>query len=276
MAQVKLLKIASDGVPLEMNTAADDITLNSYTVQGGGPVLSGTGLDMNSQSVSDAASFQVTDPTSGYLNQTAGNLIFNNIMAKERSNVMTTAGDILFPVVSDSAGQVDAFRLPALAGVPTATPTASGEGFVVWDSTNDKMYVWNGSAWVDQTSISYAPSVQNSFVVGVGGVSARDFVYISGADTVLPADASAAGTAQGIGFALSTEIATANVQVQENGLLSGFSGLTAGARYYLSGATAGAITATVPVASGHTIVQAGYAKSASVLKIQIENLGRRA
>jgi len=276
MAQVKLLKIDTDGVPVEMNTASDDITLNSFTVQGGGPVLSGTGLDMNGQAVTDAASIQVTDPAVGFLNQTAGNLIFNNIMAKERSNVMTTAADILFPVVTDTAGQVDAFRLPALAGTPTATPTASGEGFVVWDSTNNKMYVWDGSTWVDQTTIAYAPNVQNAYTAGLGGTAARDVLYISAADTVLPAVASAPGTAQAIGLGVAAAVASASVQVQENGVMSGFSGLTAGARYYLSGSTPGAITSTVPVTSGHTIVQIGYAKSATALAIQIENLGRRA
>ena len=51
MAQVKLLKIDSNGLPKEMDTAADDITLNSYTVDGG-PVLD-VNLDMNNGDISD-------------------------------------------------------------------------------------------------------------------------------------------------------------------------------------------------------------------------------
>lgn len=276
MAQVKLLKIDADGVPVEMNSAADDITLNSFTVQGGGPVLSGTGLDMNGQDISDLSDLVFTDPAVGTINQTAGALIVDNIMAKERENLMTTAGAISFPVITDVAGQVDAFRMPALAGTPTATPATGGEGHVVWDSTNDKMYVWNGSVWVDQTTISYAPNVQNSYIADTGGVTARDVVYISSADSVSPAVASAAASSQGIGLAVSTVAATNPVQVQENGVMTGFSGLTAGARYYLSGSTPGAITSTVPTGSGHTILQVGYAKSATALHIQIESLGRRA
>lgn len=275
MAQVKLLKIATDGVPVEFGTT-DDITLNSYSITGGGPVLSATGLDLNGQAVTDASSIQVTDPTVGFLNQTAGNLIFNNIMAKERSNSLTTAADILFPVVSDTAGQVDAFRLPALAGTPTATPTTTGEGFVVWDSTNDKMYIWNGSAWVDQTTVAYTQSVQSAYTAGAGGTAIRDVLYISAADTVLPASAAAAGTAQAIGLGVAAAAAAASVQVQEDGVMTGFSGLTAGARYYLSGTTPGAITSTIPATSGHTIVQIGYAKSTTALHINIEQMGRRA
>jgi len=275
MAQVKLLKIASDGVPLEFDSAADDITLNSFAVQGGGPVLSGTGLDMNGQDVTDISDLVFTDPAVGTVNQTAGSLIVNNIMAKERSNVMTTASDILFPVITDTAGQVDAFRLPAIAGVPSATPTNSGEGYAVWDSTNNKMYIWDGSSWVDQSTISFAPSVQNSYVAGVGGVAIRDVVYISAADTVLPASASAAGTAQAMGFAVAAAAAAGAVSIQENGVMAGFTGLTAGARYYLN-TTAGAVTSTIPSGTGNTIVQVGYAKSATAMHVRIQQLGRRA
>lgn len=275
MAQVKLLKIASDGVPLEFDSAADDVTLNSYTVQGGGPVLGTTGLDMNNLDIVDVQDLAFNDPSTGTINQTAGSLIVDNIMAKERSNVMTTAADILFPVVSDTAGQVDALRLPTIAGVPTATPTASGEGFIVWDSTNNNMYIWDGSAWDNQSIVSSSNSVQNSYTAQVT-IAARDVVYISSADNVSPADADAVSTSYAIGLAVAGASAAASVLVQENGVMSGFSGLTAGSRYYLSSGTAGTITATTPTGSGHTIVQIGYAKSATALQIQIQNLGRRA
>ena len=142
MAQVKLLKIASDGVPLEMDTASDDVTLNSFTVQGGGPVLSPTGLDLNNKDVSDIKDLLFNDPSVGIINLTAGDLIADDIMAKERENLMTTAGGVVFPVISDVAGEVDSFRLPQIAGAPTASPTNGGEGHLVWDSTNDRLYAW--------------------------------------------------------------------------------------------------------------------------------------
>ena len=134
MAQIRVLKISSDGIPLE-HSFTDDVTFTSFTVDGGGPVMSGTGIDMNGQDVSDLSDLVFTDPSVGTINQTAGSLIVDNLMAKERSNTLTTAADILFPTVTDSAGQVDIFRLPTIAGAPTATPTTSGEGFLLWDST---------------------------------------------------------------------------------------------------------------------------------------------
>jgi len=276
MAQIKLLKIDSDGVPVEFNSTADDITLHSFSVEGGGPVLSTTGLNLNTQPISGLTNVTFVAPSSDTINQTAGNLIVDNIMAKERSNAMTTAADILFPVISDTAGQVDAFRVPAMAGVPSATPTNSGSGYLVYDSSEPALYAWTGSAWQDVSLATTAKSIDNSYTVDTPGVTIRDAVYISAADSVSPAVASAAASSQVIGFAEATAAAAASVLVRSEGILGGFSGLTAGARYYLDGATAGAISASVPSASGDTIVAVGYAKSATALHIQMQSLGRRA
>ena len=55
MAEIKLLKIGSDGIPLEFDSAADAITLSSFSVAAGGPVMSATGIDMNAQKIVDLA-----------------------------------------------------------------------------------------------------------------------------------------------------------------------------------------------------------------------------
>jgi hypothetical protein len=276
VAQIKLLKISSDGVPLEFDTAADEITLASFTVQGGGPVLGATGLDMNGQDISDLSDLVFSDPAVGTINQTAGALIANNIMAKERENLMTTAGSVSFPVITDSAGQVDAFRLPALAGTPTATPTTGGEGHVVWDSTNNKMYIWDGAAWDDQSIVSDAEKVANIYTAG-DDLVAGEVVYISAANTVDKADVSSAGAASRVvGMVVAGALDTTPVNIASDGLVKTLSGLTAGSRYYADPATVGGITATLPVGTGNSIVQIGYAKSATQFHLQIAQLGRRA
>ena len=274
MAQVKLLKIATDGVPVEFGTS-DDITLNSFSA--GSVVMSATGLAMASQAISASGNLSFSSAATNGITQTAGLLAADNIMAKDRSNVMANGADIRFgSSVTDTAGNVDAFQLPTLATSPTSVPTNTGGGYAVADA-NGKLYIWSSasSSWVDQTTVLFALSVQNPYTAGAV-ISARDVVYISAADTVSPAIASAAGTSQSIGFATSGVAAAASVSVQENGVLSGFTGLTAGSRYYLSGTTAGAVTATLPVTSGHTIVQVGYAKSTTAMLIRMENMGRRA
>lgn len=249
MAVVKVLKIGTNGVPTEQ-ASGDDASFNSYNV--GSPSTHG-------------------------LVATAGEIAFDNVVAKERDNVFTTAGALLFPTISDSAGQVDALRLPQLAGVPSATPTASGEGFLVWDSTDDRLYAWTGSAWSNAfVSASSTPIVVDSttFVADTGGVSIRNALYISAAGKVKPADNTSASTAGLMGFATNTASATNAVNVQYAGVLGGFSSLTAGAIEYLG--TSGALTETVPSASGSTIVQAGYAASTTQLLIQMQFLGVRA
>lgn len=274
MSQVKLLKIGTTGIATEFDSAADDITLNSFTA-GAGPVMSATGIDMNNTDLSDVQDVVFTDPTTGTVNQTAGNLIIDDIMAKERNNIMTSASAILFPVVTDSAGELDSFKIPNIAGAPSATPAFSSvAGYMVYDSSAKNMYVWDGSAWDNLNTVSVANNVDDSYLAEVA-IAARDVVYISSADNVSPADNTTLTKAQAIGFASASALITAPVNVRKFGRLSGFSGLTAGARYYLSG-TAGAITATLPVGAGSVILQAGYAKNATTLDISFQSLGRRA
>jgi len=273
MAQVKLLKIVS-GLPEEMDTSADDITLNSYTVQGGGPVLSGTGLDLQTQGISNSGDIDFDDPNVNTIEQTAGALIIDNIMAKERENVMTTAGAVLFPVISDDVDQVDSFRLPALAGVPTAAPADGGEGYLVWDSTNNHLYAWDGAAWDNLSTVDSAASVDVSFTSG--GVAIRDAVYIDSNGKVLPAQADALSTSQVVGFATAAAADTNPVLVRVDGVLGGFTGLTPGDRYFLDDGTAGQIiNSGLPSDAGDVVFFVGVAKSATELYIDKQFIARR-
>lgn len=278
MAQVKLLKVhATEGISQEHASGSDDVTFATYTVTGGGPVLSAN-LDMNTGTVSDATSYAVTTPASqGLVTTVASPLAFDNVMRKEGINIMTTGADVLFPVISDSAGQVDAFRLPALAGVPSASPTTSGEGYLVWDSSGNMLYAWDGAAWSSAiTSAVSANNIDNSYIAAAGDLAARDCLSTNGtADEAQKADANANSSSHVIGFATAAALAAAPVNVRSKGLLGGFTGLTAGARYFAS-ETAGAITASVPTTSAANIIQVGYAKNTTTLDIAIQPLSIRA
>jgi hypothetical protein len=275
MAQVKLLKIDSDGVPVEMNTASDDITLNSFTVQGGGPVLSGTGLDMNNKDITEVQDISFQAPTTATINQTAGLLIIDDIMAKERNNVMASTGAVLFPSISGStANQVDSFKIPHAASAPSVTPSFSSDaGYLV--SGNGKLYFWNGTAWDDYSTSLQSQQVANIFDAE-GAIADRDCLYINSSGRVDLADADANASSQVCGFAKNSAATQGDdVDVASFGILDGFSSLTVGSRYYL-GATAGQISTSVPVGAGQNIVQVGYSKSATELMIMIQQLGRRA
>jgi hypothetical protein len=79
-----------------------------------------------------------------------------------------------------------------------------------------------------------------------------------------------------VGVAYASAADTAAVEVVSEGLVGVFSGLTSGSRYYANPAVAGGVTATLPVGSGNTVVQIGYAKNATTMHLHIEQLGRRA
>lgn len=274
MAQVKLLKLhATSALPQEFDSASDDITLASYTVTGGGPVLSGTGLDMNNQDVSDISDLSFNDPAVSTIVGTTANdtIIIDDLMGEAKENSMAVGAAVLFPVVSDAAGELDAMRVPALAGVPTATPADGGTGYLVYDSTNKNLYVWDGALW---DNLENSEAVENPYTAGENLV-AGDVLYISAADTASKADASDDAKIGVIGFASAAASAAADVLVKTDGIVPGLVGLTAGARYYLS-TTAGGISATAPTGAGNNVVQVGFAKSATQLQIRIQYLGKRA
>jgi hypothetical protein len=271
--QIKLLKIASDGLPTEFDSANDEITLASFSA-GAGPTVAIAGIDMNNTDISEVQDLNFLDPATATINQTIGNLVIDDIMAKDRENLMSTAGGIAFPVVSNVAGEVDSFRLPAITSVPSATPTNGGSGHLLFNSSNGHVYLYNGTLWDDLSTVSSAESIENSFDADVA-IGIRDVVYISTQDKVSPASASSEATARVIGFASNSATAGQAVSVKSDGLITGFSGLTSGARYYLA-TTAGQISTTVPVGTGNIIHQCGYSKNATTLKIQFQNLGRRA
>lgn len=275
MAQVLLLKIDATGFNKEMDAAADDITLASYTVTGGGPVLSAN-LDMNGGNVSDAGDLAFTDPTTDGITRTDGTHAADDIMMEDAENSMAVGAAILFPVIADNTDQVDAMRLPALAGTPTAAPADGGEGYLVWDSTNDKLYAYNGSSWDDLSTVSAAEKICNSYtatsITAIGNA-----VYIDGADSVDLADVSAVGAASRlIGIAGTAAAAAAAVDVCSEGVVNGLTGLVAGSRYFANPSTAGALTTTVPSGSGNVIIQVGIAKSTTAMHLQIQRVGTRA
>lgn len=118
MAQIKLLKISSNGLPLEMNTENDDITLASFTVEGGGPVLSGTGLDMLTQKITNLPVPTDADDaaTKAYVDGLAGGVISIDQAKFVAKNGNDTTGD-------GTLGKPYASISKALTDITDATPT---------------------------------------------------------------------------------------------------------------------------------------------------------
>lgn len=212
MAQVRILKIDSDGVPVEHTPASDEITFVSG--QFGNVLASGNAI--------------VSTDTDGNL-----------------SLVPNGTGDLV----------LDGVNWPQADGSANQVLVTNGSGQTSWAN-------------------NFASQVFNIYLADEA-LLANDAVYISAADQVSKASATAGGAASRmIGFAAAATADTDPVNVVSEGVLAGFSGLTPGARYYLS-TTAGQITSSIPVGTGNTVVQCGYSATASKLHIHIEQLGRR-
>lgn len=106
-----------------------------------------------------------------------------------------------------------------------------------------------------------------SYTVGVGGVTKGDVVYISANNTVLRYSTLTADE-YSIGLALTTEVASASVKVLANDtVLTGvLSGATAGDVYYWNGS---ALSTIVPTGTGGWVIQAGIAKNATDLHVEV-------
>ena len=97
-----------------------------------------------------------------------------------------------------------------------------------------------------------------------------DIVYISAADTVKKAKADAAGTKDAVAVATATIANATTGFYQFSGVIGGLSGLTAGAIYYLSAATAGLMTTTAPSTTGQYVCRLGIALSTTELFLDTE------
>jgi hypothetical protein len=209
--------------------------------------ISATGVPQEHSSASDEITF-----LSGQ---------FGNVLASGNSVVSTdTNGDLELTPNGTGDLVLDGVNWPQADGTVGQYLSTDGAGQL---------------SWVTPPDDTEANLIGNIYTADEA-LAACDALYISAADNVSKASATGGGAAsQLVGFAQALAADTDPVTVVSEGVLSGFSGLTPGSRYYLS-ATAGAITTTIPVGSGNSVIQAGFAKNATTLHIHIEQMGRRA
>lgn len=112
------------------------------------------------------------------------------------------------------------------------------------------------------------------------GLVPGNVVYTDGAGSVDLARANASGTTRACGLAAETISGAASGVIQTNGVLAlttgewdaitgGSGGLTPGADYFLSAATAGLLTTTAPTTAGQYNVPIGTALSTTEFLIEI-------
>lgn len=101
-----------------------------------------------------------------------------------------------------------------------------------------------------------------------GTITAKDMCYVETAGTITRASAASGTPHEAIGYAL-TSVATGQpITIQLEGKISGLTGLTPGAQYFLSNTTPGGVTATPPSATGELWQPIGNALSATEMNFE--------
>jgi|JI10StandDraft_1071094.scaffolds.fasta_scaffold948477_1 hypothetical protein len=149
-------------------------------------------------------------------------------------------------------------------GLPTeeaAISTSSGVGDA------DKFVQTNLAGVLDITLFPTSIGQDVRTVTAGENLSAGNLIYMSAAGTVFKADANAEGK-EATGFVLTSITAAASGTAYfGGGVISGLSGLTAGARYFLSNSATGAVAlyASLTFGAADIVQQVGRALSTTEL-----------
>lgn len=148
--------------------------------------------------------------------------------------------------------------LTEVAGQVTSAGVGDAGKIVALDSTGR----------LDSTVMPVGIGQDTASIQASEDLSSGDFVNIhnSGGARVRKADASNGRDAHG--FVLSAITSGNNATVFFEGRNTALTSLTPGTRYFLSGATAGAATATAPTITGHVVQSLGVAVSATELDFE--------
>lgn len=125
----------------------------------------------------------------------------------------------------------------------------------------------DGSGRIDQSMMPVGVGPDTATLTASETLAAGDLINIwddSGTTKIRKADATAEGK-EADGFVLAGVTSGQSGLVYFDGTVAGLSGLTSGARYFLSAAAPGGATATPPSSAGNVVQYVGKAKSATEL-----------
>lgn len=128
-----------------------------------------------------------------------------------------------------------------------------------------KLIHLDGAGKLDSTFMPTGFGADTRTVTAGETLAAGDLIYISAAGEAFKADANDASK-EAVGFVLAgiTAAATGTAYFG-SGIITGLTGLTAGARYFLSATTPGAIATAIPSGAGDIVQQVGKALSTTEL-----------
>jgi hypothetical protein len=145
-----------------------------------------------------------------------------------------------------------------------ATQTSAGAGDA------GKIVALDAGGHLDSTVMPTGIGADTAIVPASEALAAGDLVNLwtdTGAIKARKADASTSGK-EAVGFVLAAVESAANATVYFDGTITGLTGLTPGARYYLSAAAAGGVVTTAPSSAGNIVQEVGYALAAESLSFE--------
>lgn len=151
--------------------------------------------------------------------------------------------------------------------VTEATPVVVSTG----NADAARIVQTNGVGRLDQSLLPEGIGADTFTSTAAGALTAGDAVYITAAGTIARASAAAGGN-KAIGFVLVASAAAAAATIYFEGRNTALTGLTPGARYYLSDATPGGVTNAAVSGAGKLHQYLGSAVTATSLNWEPDDL----
>lgn len=151
-------------------------------------------------------------------------------------------------------------KLKEIAGL--AASTGAGDA--------GKIPELDGSGRLDSSMMPVGFGSETKVIQASENLAAGDFVNIFNSTGLRVRKADASNGRVAHGFVLNSVTSGQNATVYYGNLNTAVSGLTIGNELYLSGSTAGAVTATPPSTSGHTVQRLGVATGTTEMLVEIQ------
>jgi len=177
------------------------------------------------------------------------------------ANIAGRISEVL--TIQTSAGAGDADKVPATNSSGVLDDTIINAA----TTGSSKTLKTKSDGTIDVSVLPAGIGANAITVVASESLAANDLVNVwddAGTPKARKADASTVGK-EAVGFVTDSYAAAASATVYLDGRITGLTGLTTGARHYLSAATPGAVTTTPPAASGNVVQYVGLAMSTSIL-----------
>lgn len=215
-----------------------DVTVTgSWVVTDGNPPVDGTTVEVtNYQSIFNFCQFQYDATASKWFTESVASLAET------------------FGYAPPSQGATD---LSELSDVKLTDPVSVGE-----------VLGYDGSEWTNQPADSGGGGNSEVTVTAGEDLAAGDMVYVSGSGEVSKAVATSEVGHVAIGAAKAAAMSGSDAVIVIQGVVEGYTGLTAGSLYYLS-ETAGEVTDTAPTDEGSYVLPVGVAITDTSLAINV-------